>query len=187
MGSAKSVPRKITIDNPEDATIIKVTENVVERLQDMKTSKTPTATATATATSDQSPLPPKSLSSADNVTTAATVYVTSHQIRNQIDAAIDNNNAYWENRVKALREGYSRINAELKNEYDRALAEVNQSWGKPYTVNEKDYDTRSCKNTQQEVIKCYNSNRDRSLLCYEQAKHFNQCISNQTSVLLKAN
>ncbi|XP_065203668.1 uncharacterized protein Chchd3 [Planococcus citri] len=184
MGSAKSVPRKITIDNPEDATIIKVTENVVERLQDMKTPKTPTATAT----SDQSPLPPKSLSSAsaDNVTTAATVYVTSHQIRNQIDAAIDNNNAYWENRVKALREGYSRINAELKNEYDRALVEVKQSWGKPYTVNEKD-DTQSCKNTQQEVIKCYNSNRDRSLLCYEQVKHFNQCVSNQTSVLLKAN
>lgn len=186
MGNSKSVPRKITIDNPEDATIIKVTENVVERLQDIKTQAAPAPTS-------KPPPPPKSparketpaAAASENVTTG-TVYVTSHQIRNHIDAAIEDNNAYWEKRIKTLRDGYDRINSELKTEYDRAITEVNQSWGKQYLGTEKN-DLESCKKTKQEVIQCYNANRDRSLLCYEQVKNFNQCVSNQSNTLLKAN
>lgn len=185
MGNSKSAPRKITIDNPEDATVIVVTENVIDRLQDIKP---PTSSYVPVSPPSPPPQPPqpKETPVTSTETVTGTVYVTSHQIRNHIDAAIEDNNAYWQNRMRVLRDGYDRINSELKSEYDKAITEVNQSWGKQFLASEKN-DLESCKQMKQEVIQCYNSNRDRSLLCSEQVKNFNQCVSNQTNALLKAN
>ena len=95
---------------------------------------------------------------------------------------IEKNNAYWENRLKVLREGYQEINAELEEEYRKAVQEVNRTLGKQFV--RKDLPD-TCKESQSNVIQCYNLNRDQPLLCSKEVQMFNDCVSNRMNTMLK--
>lgn len=163
MGGGQSAPRTMTMENPDES-VIKITENVVDRLQ----GSTKTAEAKQELSSAVSP------PAATNA-----VYVTSQAIRREVDKEIAENDAYWGSRMKILRDGYRKISGELEEEYNKATKEVNQSLGKRSV---KGKDANSCKESQVSVIECYNQNKDRPLLCVSAVEKFNECVSNCTSL-----
>lgn len=177
MGSTGSVPRKLTINNPDDATIIKVTENVVDRLQEANTKEDASLPQNAIKKTEF-------LDGNSVLDSKEAVFISSFNIKSQIENAIEKNDKYWENRIKLLRDVYRKINVELKNEYDKAITEVNQSLGKQYLTNDKG-NLQLCQNVRNDVIQCYNANKNRPLLCHEEVKNFNQCVFNQTDIALK--
>ncbi|KAK7586056.1 hypothetical protein V9T40_003932 [Parthenolecanium corni] len=168
MGGGQSAPRKVTVENPDD-TVIKITENVVDRLQGATKSETrrePTSVASSQPAGVDS------------------VFVTSQAIRREVDKVVTENDAYWESRMKILREGYRKITNELEEEYNKATKEVNQSLGKNLTKGNA-VDANSCKKSQASVIECYNQNKNRPLLCANEVQKFNECVSNCTSLTVK--
>lgn len=169
MGGGQSAPRKVTVDNP-DETVIKITENVVDRLQGAGKGE---ARREAISVASSQPAG------------GDAVFVTSQAIRREVDKVVAENDAYWESRLKILREGYRKITNELEEEYNKATKEVNQSLGQN-TVKGNATDANSCKQSQASVVECYNQNKDRPLLCASQVQKFNECVSNCTSWTVKA-
>lgn len=172
MGGSSSSPRKITLENP-DENVIKITENVVERLQNVKEREPGKHSS-----------PEKSKSSINyDVSRADGEIITSQQIRREVNNEIEKNNAYWQKRLKVLQEGYRQINTELEEEYNKAVKEVNETIGKHF-VNSGFPDT--CKESQSNIIQCYNLNRDQPLLCSKEVQKFNICVSDRMNLMLKA-
>ncbi|XKL59574.1 hypothetical protein PGB90_000590 [Kerria lacca] len=170
MGGSQSAPRKITINNPDDASIIKITENVVDRLQEASKQE-----------SDYEKIGNTNSSVSSN---KDAVYITSQQIRRELDREIERNDLYWENRSKKLRNGFNKINTDLKEEYNKAVKEVNQSLGDHYVNINRNY-MEACKQSQNSITECYNLNNKQPLLCSEEVQKFNDCVTNGMNIALK--
>lgn len=183
MGGKLSAPHKLTFENPDGPARIAITENVIERLQsglEQQGSMPDKSTAPASVTDR----PPSNAGKFQSDNTGSAVYVTSHQIRKQIENEITENNVYWENRLKKLRDGYRRLNADLEDEYNKAVTEVNQSIGIETTGKS---DPKSCKQSQSTVVECYKTNRHQPLMCADEVLKFNECVTHNMNATLKVN
>lgn len=176
MGGSQSVPRKVSVENPDD-NVIRITDNVASRLIQPSTQEVdvPKKQQRLVSTSDVN---------VDTSDSSAT-YVTSHQIRRELNNEIDRNNTYWENRLNILRDGYRKISVELEEEYNKAVKEVNQSLGKHFTGSGKD-EVQSCQQSRKNVVECYSLNKSKPLLCSEQVQKFNDCVASGMSLILKS-
>lgn len=169
MGGSQSNPRKISLENPDEQ-VFKLTESAINRIRE----------TTKEITTEE---PEKQNSTVDHdVSDSNIVFITSQQIRREVNNAIDKNNAYWENRLKVLKDGYRKTNIHLEEEFNKAVKEVNQSLGKHFTSNRNE---DSCKQSKKNVIECYNLNKNQPLLCSEQVQKFNECVTHEMSIMLK--
>lgn len=158
MGSSQSSPRKVTLENPNEA-IIEISESVIDRLDEANKSDQKQQESVSSSPSSM-PI--------DNAT-----FVTSQEIRRQVDKVIQENDSFWQSRMKILRDGYQKIGAELEAEYQKATKEVDYLEGS--TIND------SCKSSQALVVDCYSQNPDRPLLCANEVQKFNECVCSSLS------
>lgn len=184
MGSANSSPRKVTVSNPNEASIIKITENVVDRLQEANRQENAGRPKADTASGPSDRKETTDFRVSGSSVAGEAIFITSHQIRSEINREIEKNNTYWESRLKVLRDGYRKINAELEDEYNKAVKEVNQSLGEQYLSGNKT-DLETCKQSKSSVIECYNTNKNKPLLCSAEVQKFNECVSNKMNTLLR--
>jgi len=177
MGSSQST-RKISISNPEVDGLIKVTENVVDRLR----SNTVVADTTSVPVREESQKEGFESTPASTATTTVPDFTSSLQIRREIEGEIKANNYYWESRIRKLQEAHRRINHELSSEYQKALTDVDKYFAKLSVKTDVD----SCTDSKQLLVDCYKRNKHRSLLCSKEVQHFNDCVDKRTNVLLQA-
>lgn len=168
MGAGQSAARKATVENPDESAV-RITENVVDRLQriSVDTQREPTSGRPATATP------------------AEAAYVTSQALRREVDRAMAENEAHWQSRTRALRDSYREIGDELEAEYTKATERVDRSLGENSVASGSAAD--SCSQSRDSVVECYTRNQDQPLLCSSQVLEFNECVSNRSSLTVRAN
>jgi len=168
MGAGQSAARKATVENPDESAV-RITENVVDRLQriSVDTQREPTSSRAATATP------------------AEAAYVTSQALRREVDRGIAENEAHWQSRMRALRDSYREISDELEAEYTKATEQVDRSLGENSVAS--GVAANLCLQSRDSVVQCYTRNQDQPLLCSSQVLKFNECVSNRSSLTVRAN
>lgn len=165
MGSGQSLPRKVTLENPNEK-IIEITDNVIDRLDGVNKSVQIQGESVSSS-------PPPTVGS------NATLFVSSQEIRRQVDKVLQESDNFWQSRMKIMRDGYQKIGAELEAEYQKATKEVKHSLGADLDGSNATND--SCRFSQASVVDCYSQNPDRPLLCANEVQKFNECVSNSFS------
>ncbi|KAK7593063.1 hypothetical protein V9T40_007815 [Parthenolecanium corni] len=169
MGSSQSAPRKVTLENPNE-TIIEITDGVINRLDGANNSEK---------------IQPESVSSTQppSINENAAAFVTSQEIRRQVDKVVQENDNFWQSRIKILRDGYQKIGVELEAEYQKATKDVNHSLGTHFGDGNASND--SCRSSQASVVDCFSQNSNRPLLCANEVQKFNECVSSLSCVKAK--
>lgn len=156
MGSSQSGSREMVIDNPDDTSILEISQNVIDRWKQDQTSNV-----------------------SGNIESEKTVYVTSRQISKEIEKEIAKNNAGWENRLKRLQQGYSNVDKEFEQGYGETLADADAFFSKVSLKNMED----TCVNSKQSVIQCFKKNKNQPLLCSDEVGAFHKCVSSSIQLL----
>lgn len=167
MGNSGST-RKISISNDDPASIIKVSDAVARRLKGSleNSNQDESESKKRSAEVNEKELPKPQLVSGGEPS------MTSLQIRQQKEAEIRNNDAYWERRIAKLQESNSRVARKLEEEYEAAIRDVNNSFPKPSS----ETGIPPCQDAKSNVINCYKKNPNHSLLCAKEVQAFTACV-----------
>ncbi|KAK9881540.1 hypothetical protein WA026_016418 [Henosepilachna vigintioctopunctata] len=177
MGGSSSRTRKITIENDNATNVIKVSDDVVERLKGkQKQVRSP-------------PMEDNQFIMQDNVPFVGVPMflqepsLTSLQLRQQKLEELKKNDEYWENRIKNLEECHQKINDIMEEEYKKTLDE--ESKRKP-VKDTKDLSKQlpPCHDVQQEVIACYIQNANSPMNCSNIVKAFQDCVDEKRTRII---
>lgn len=129
MGSSQSA-RKLTISNEEEVGVIKVSNAVVQRLQGAEDD---VGGKDVRGAQPPYPTPPPVGSPASPVQGGASsgvaVYhypeftISALEIQQQKEEELKSQDQYWQRRLENLEKNHEKINAIIKNEYKKAVAE----------------------------------------------------------------
>ncbi|XP_049772095.1 MICOS complex subunit MIC19-like [Schistocerca cancellata] len=162
MGNAGST-RKISLQNEDPASVIKVSDSVVQRLKG------------AGETESQDDARPKN----SNSSPSQQQYInenepskTSLEVRREKEAEIRNNDVYWERRLAKLQDTHNRVNRRMEEEYEAAVQEVKKSFPKMPVENQ----VIPCQDAKAVVINCYKQHPRQTLLCAKEVEAFSACI-----------
>lgn len=130
MGAEQST-RKITIDNNEDADVIKVSHSVVERLTHKANQNGASANEVRPSSEPQlNKAVPQSPQSGVPVPSGYPVYyypeltLTALEIQQQKEKELRNQDQYWQNRMINLEKNHLKINRIIDEEYKKASKEL---------------------------------------------------------------
>lgn len=142
MGSGQSA-RKLTVTNEEEIGVIKVSNSLVQRIAQREKEKASESSLNAVPTTpDQHPTPPPP--SAMTVPPAASnghpasghpVYyypeltMSAHQIYQQKEQELKQQEQYWHRRLQNVDDSYQKINRILAEEYQKTTAETSAKAG----------------------------------------------------------
>ncbi|KAI5703660.1 hypothetical protein M8J76_001364 [Diaphorina citri] len=169
MGSSQSNTHTVTIDN-DDLSTIQVSKAVADRLtKGLQTSDSSSNTKPEKKTEQSKPVNYNIPSSA---LAGNTQYISSLDIQKHLHSAIDENNKYWENKVKSINAANDKVTDLMNKEYERTLREVEVIL--PHVSKEKR--ANPCVDMKEKVLKCYKSNPKQSLKCLEEVNQFTSCI-----------
>ncbi|KAL3284018.1 hypothetical protein HHI36_018188 [Cryptolaemus montrouzieri] len=176
MGGSSSRSRKITIENDNATNVIKVSDDVVERLKGKQKQV-------------RNPEELPSWNSADNVPFVGVPFflqepsLTSLQIRQQKLEELKKNDEYWENRMKNLEDCHKKINDIMDEEYKKTLDEQ----GKKIPMK----DTREiskllppCHDVELEVLACYKQNAKSPMNCSNIVQAFQNCVDEKRATIM---
>ena len=170
MGGAQSTnTRTITISNEDPASVIKVSDSVVERLKGGKEGKV-----------DKTESPPVShtQSPVQKVTSSLQHYhygrgpKTSLEIQQDKQAALKENDDYWAKRVKIMEDNHIKIDQRMEDEYKNAAKEVEELFSRLPSKEEQP----PCAHAGQYVKKCYQQNPKEVLKCAREVEAFAACV-----------
>lgn len=172
MGGTQSTnTRRISIPNEDPASVIKVSDSVVQRLKG----------GTEVKEIRSEPPPPVSQiqSDADKVTSSfphsnygRVTPKTSLEIRQDREAALRDNDEYWQKRLKAMEESHVLINKKMEDEYKKAIKEVEDLFSRLPAKREQP----PCSNAGQFVKNCYQQNPREVLKCAKEVEAFATCV-----------
>ncbi|KAG8332621.1 uncharacterized protein LOC124359432 [Homalodisca vitripennis] len=181
MGGSQST-RKIGIDNDDTAGLIRVSENVAQRLKNMNNFRDG-ENASSTNFSNPQPVSPSPVSGPivsqqpSSGFYAPQPYITSSMIRDQIEKELEKNDRYWERRIKGLQENQNRITQVMESEFNKAYKEIENNFP---TLAPKDA-TIPCQDYKSMVVDCFKNNANHTLNCSKLVNDFAACVSNSRS------
>lgn len=138
MGSGQSA-RKLTITNEEDIGVIKLSNSLVQRIaqgERAKANEPPPDPKPTIPVQHPTPPPPPPSPSATTVVPPVTsnsgypVYyypeltMSAHQIQQQKEQELKQQEQYWRRRLQNVDDSYQKINRILADEYQKAIAET---------------------------------------------------------------
>lgn len=176
MGSSQST-RKISVDNEEPVSVIRVSENVAKRLKTTNEADKPNATSTTTVI-PQPEVPASNPIMNQNPYEGVYIpqpYMTSTMVRQQIEKELEKNDQYWELRVKGLQENQNKITRILELEFHKAYNEVESTFPSKIAPGSSNV---PCEDFKSRIVDCFKNNANHTLNCSTVVKEFTTCISN---------
>ncbi|ENN72220.1 MICOS complex subunit MIC25 isoform X1 [Dendroctonus ponderosae] len=172
MGTGPSKTRRLTVENDDPTSVIKVSEDVVDRIRGVAQT---VRSQEAHSYPPQMPTP--------QAPTVVPVYLhepslTSLQIRQANVAELKKNDEYWANRIKALEQNHKKMNSVMDEEYKKALDEFKS--GKPAQALKE----IPCLDSRKAVMDCYKKNPDCPMNCAKIVQAFQECVDYKRSCLL---
>ncbi|KAL1517309.1 MICOS complex subunit MIC19-like [Prorops nasuta] len=169
MGTNTSKTRRLTVENNDPTSVIKVSDDVVDRIRGL-------------AQTVRSPEHLPNISTQGAATTVP-VYLyepslTSLQLRQANIADLKKNDEYWSNRLNTLEENHKKINIVLDEEYKKALDEF-QTGKSVQTLKEI-----PCLDSKRAVMDCYRKNLDCPMNCTKIVQAFQECVDHKRTCLL---
>lgn len=164
MGGNQS-SRKITIENDDPTNVVQVSNDVVQRLKGADKYPDKPCEPEVNTSGQKSPGPGQVLGSP---------FITSHQLKQEIEKEIQKNDQHWEKRIKRLQEDSEKINQRMQSEYEKAHKEMESNYPKISADGTK----TPCQDKKSEIVSCFKSNQSQPLLCAKQVLEFTDCITN---------
>uniref|UniRef100_A0A069DQ23 Putative head-elevated expression protein n=1 Tax=Panstrongylus megistus TaxID=65343 RepID=A0A069DQ23_9HEMI len=175
MGGQQST-RRISIDNEGDtASVIKVSESVVDRLkggpepcpdkEEEDVSK-PNVRNPGLTNYKHVPVP-------ENIPIQGLPYITSKDIQQELEKEIQKNNEYWEKRIGELQKSQERMNRIMEEEYVKATEEIQKVLPKVRPANAK----LPCQGGRSSVTSCYKNHPRQPLNCAAEVEQFANCMT----------
>ena len=161
MGNAGST-RKISLQNEDPASVIKVSDSVVQRLK---------GAAETESQDDASSVNSNAVSSQQQYSENEPSK-TSLEVRREKEAEISNNDMYWERRLAKLQDTHKKANRRMEEEYEAAIQEVRRGFPNIPVGNE----SLPCQDAEADVIRCYKEHPRQTLLCAKEVQAFSACI-----------
>ncbi|XP_073985819.1 coiled-coil-helix-coiled-coil-helix domain containing 3 isoform X1 [Rhodnius prolixus] len=176
MGGQHSTQR-ISIDNEGDpASVIKVSESVVDRLkggtdqtmekEEEEISK-PNVRNYGLTHFHHVAVP-------ENLPIQGLPYITSKDIQQVLEKEIQKNNEYWEKRIGELQKTHEQMDKIMEEEYLKATEEIKKILPKVRPANAK----LPCQGGRSDVTKCYKSHPQQPLNCAAEVEQFANCLTN---------
>ncbi|XP_017786266.1 PREDICTED: MICOS complex subunit MIC19 [Nicrophorus vespilloides] len=165
MGASESRPRKLTIENNNPMSVIKVSDEVVERMK----GKEGVSKQTYSAGPQQVP-----------VGQAPFLYepsLTSIQIRQSQVQALKDNDDYWDKRIECLQQGHEQMHKIMEQEFQKAVEE-----GKITKMNNEK--TIPCTHKRADIIACYKKYKDEPMRCAKEVQQFAECVEKKRAALI---
>ncbi|XP_052860998.1 MICOS complex subunit Mic19-like [Anopheles cruzii] len=188
MGAAPSNTRTVVIPNTS-ANVIDISDNVVKRMangtpakakedqQQQQPDKSATSDSLSTGTGP---------SSYPNPVTPKTVFhgempLTSMQIRQETERALQENDDLWAHRLKAMETNLTQMEHVLEKEYNEAVADVKKHFG----ASAMRQPLPPCQDMKAKVIECYRTNGHETLRCASVVQRFADCVNQHRIQLLQ--
>ncbi|CAH1102170.1 unnamed protein product [Psylliodes chrysocephalus] len=166
MGGSSSATRKLTVENDDPTSVIKVSEEVVDRLRgsNVVRTKEPQYGKPPPDQGGQFPLywNPSNL--------------TSQQIQHLTANELQKNDQYWQQRIKNLEEKHKKMNQVMEDEYVKAVNE--------FTAKKIDRKLPPCKETEHAVKECYLEYPREPMRCAKVVQAFQECVDLKRNTLL---
>lgn len=169
-GSQSTNTRRISIPNDDPSSVIKVSDSVVQRLKG--------GTEVPKSQSESRPVS-QTQSDAQKVTSSYPhsyygrgIPKTSLEIRQDKEAALRENDQYWERRLKTLEDNHMLISRKMEEEYKKAANEVEELFSRLPAKREQP----PCTTAGQYVKECYQKNPREVLKCAKEVEAFAACV-----------
>ncbi|XP_023026465.1 coiled-coil-helix-coiled-coil-helix domain containing 3 [Leptinotarsa decemlineata] len=172
MGGSTSKTRKLTVENDDPNNVIKVSEDVVDRLRGNQTVR-------QELQKNQTAFPPQGTPVITTPYFLNEPSLTTLQLRQQNVAELKKNDEYWENRIRALEASHKKMNEIMDKEYNKA---VEQFQGSKTVVKEKSLPP--CTESEKAVMECYQCYPNESMRCSKIVQAFQECVDMRRSCLL---
>jgi coiled-coil-helix-coiled-coil-helix domain-containing protein 3 len=169
-GSQSTNTRRISVLNDDPSSVIKVSDSVVQRLKgetEVKENQSESRPVSKSQSDDQ-----KVTSSFPHSYYGRGTPKTSLEIRQDKEAALRENDQYWEKRLKTLEENHMMINRKMEEEYKKAAKEVEELFSRLPARREQP----PCTNAGHYVKKCYQQNPREVLKCAKEVEAFVACV-----------
>ncbi|XP_018576599.1 MICOS complex subunit mic25-b [Anoplophora glabripennis] len=174
MGGATSKTRKLTVENEDPTSVIKVSEGVVDRIRGsqmvrQEVQQNPSVVA-----------PP----AGGPFVTAPLLFLnepslTSLQLRQAHVAELKNNDEYWQNRIKTLESNHKKINEIMDKEFSEAVDEIQQTSHKIAKNCEP-----PCQDMKKAVMECYKYYPNEPMRCAKVVQAFQECVDLKRSSVI---
>ncbi|XP_060535118.1 MICOS complex subunit MIC25 [Cylas formicarius] len=162
MGSGPSKTRMLTVENDDPTSVIKVSDDVVDRIKGL-------AQTAPRAEPQQATVQPVYVSEPST---------TSLEIRRSHVAELSKNDEYWAGRLKHVEDSHRRMNQVMQDEYQKALDEYKEP---KRTQSLKEI---PCLDSKRAVIECYRRYPGEPLRCAKVVQAFQECVDFKTHSLL---
>lgn len=182
MGGSQSV-RKVGFDNGEPIGVIRVSENVAQRLKNINNDGKQNGPNTGqTLQTDLNTKNPVTYQQTGTVYMPQS-YVTSSMIREEVEKELEKNDRFWERRIKTLQDNQNRIGHALEMEFNKACKEVETKFP---SLAPKER-AEPCQDYKSMVVDCFKNNANHTLNCSKVVNEFQSCITSSRSIQLKEN
>jgi len=176
MGGGQST-RKIQVDNDEPVGVIKVSENVVQRLKSNSGgSNVGTASSYSLPHQDMS-ANNQNVSYQQHPVYIPQPYVTSSMVREQVEKELEKNDRYWESRIRGLQENQNKLSLIMESEFNKAYKEIEKN----FPVIAPKNAVIPCQDFKSKVVDCFRNNANQTLNCRDIVNEFTSCVSNSRS------
>jgi coiled-coil-helix-coiled-coil-helix domain-containing protein 3 len=171
MGASQSAnTRRISVTNDDPASVIKVSESVVQRLKGVREVKD--SLFESRPESQPQFDTEKVTSSFPHSYYGRGAPKTSLEIRQDQEAALRENDQYWEKRLKTIEDNHKMINRKMEDEYKKAAKEIEELFSRlPAKLQQP-----PCTNAGQHVKNCYQQNPREVLKCAKEVEAFAACV-----------
>ncbi|KAJ3629290.1 hypothetical protein MTP99_013688 [Tenebrio molitor] len=173
MLSPTSRTRKLTVENDDPTSVIKVSDDVVQRIKNSQEARPAAPEPSFQQPPPQQPPPMQPMF----------IYepsLTSVQLRQANLAELKKNDHYWENRLKNQQANHQKINEIMDTEYKRAVDEME--------VTEKTKAQSKalppCQDAKKAVMQCYIENSNEPMKCANVVQAFQQCVDSKRASLI---
>ncbi|XP_056643117.1 MICOS complex subunit MIC19 [Diorhabda sublineata] len=171
MGASSSATRKLTIENDDPTSVIKVSEEVVDRLTGSQVK--------SENVKQPPPMPPPHGGAGPFPMFWHEPSLNTYQVRQASTAELKKNDEYWQQRLKNLEDKHKKMNEVLDKEYEKALQEVSS---KNFAGNVQNLPP--CKDREHAVMECYKCNPNESMKCAKVVQAFQECVDLRRNCLL---
>ncbi|CAH1169648.1 unnamed protein product, partial [Phaedon cochleariae] len=173
MGGSSSKSRKLTVENDDPTSVIKVSENVVDRLRGNQTVRQDYSGTQGSVPQVQG-----------GMVAAAPFFMsepslTSLQLRQANIAELKKNDEYWERRINALEQSHGIMNDVLNQEYNKAVEEFKVQKNQVSGIK-----LPACKESEQAVMECYQCYPNEPMRCAKVVQAFQECVDMKRTCLL---
>ncbi|KAJ8956023.1 hypothetical protein NQ318_006299 [Aromia moschata] len=163
MGGAPSKTRKLTVENDDPTSVIKVSEGVVDRIR-----------------GNQMQL---CIHTLDPLLLRRFFFnepsLTSLQMRQANIAELKKNDDYWENRIRNLEANHKKINEIIDEEQKKAVEEVMGTKKSTAVLIQP-----PCQDTKKAVLECYRHYPNEPMRCAKVVQAFQECVDLKRSCLV---